>query len=140
MFISRKSTRYLPTKMGVPFSQEVKLAVDLAAELKSHATVALYAIVLVSMIHTILLSIFLIAVIALLITVNPDLAEERRAFVTPAVRWILFPLRGWTAIFGGSAAGRERRRGDGSVENEYRNSSESMRGQRKRRIFVGSGD
>ncbi|KAF8848397.1 hypothetical protein BDZ45DRAFT_753868 [Acephala macrosclerotiorum] len=73
--------------MGVPFSQEVKtvvdLATDLATDLKSHATTALYALILISVIHTFLLALFLLAVIALLITVNPDLGEERNAFVTP---------------------------------------------------------
>jgi hypothetical protein len=122
--------------MGVPYSQEVKTAVDLASDLKSHATIAIYAIVVVSVIHTILLSIFLIAVLGLLITVNPDLAEERKAFVTPVLKWILLPIRGWQAVFGRSleTSARERRRGEG-LESESRTSNESVRGQRRRKLF-----
>ncbi|KUJ10958.1 uncharacterized protein LY89DRAFT_739931 [Mollisia scopiformis] len=128
--------------MGVPFSQEVKTAVDLASDLatdlRSHATVVLYAVVIVSVIHTVLLSLFLLAVIGLIVSVNPDLAEERKAFVTPAVRWILFPLRGWKAVFAGTA-GRERPRGQ-EFENESRSSNESARGQRRRKMFSGGGE
>lgn len=149
--------------MGIPYSQEVKAAVDLASELKGHATLAIYAVVVVSAIHTILLAVFLVAVIALLITVNPDLDEERKAFVTPVVRWMLLPLRGWntlvnlglgttaiswikTAVYyaihpnlrpaprTSGRAGRERRRGE-EVESDNRNSYESGRGQRRRNPF-----
>jgi hypothetical protein len=89
-------------RMGVPFSSEVKTAVDLAtelaADLKSHATTALYALVFIAVIHTFLLGVFLIAIIGLLITVNPDLVEERKAFVTPGVKLLLMPLRGWKRL------------------------------------------
>lgn len=122
--------------MGVPYSQEVKTAVDLASDLKGHATIAIYAIVVVSVIHTFLLSIFLAAVLGLLITVNPDLAEERKAFVTPVLRWILLPARGWQAVLGkrSETSSRERRRGEG-IEIDNRTSTESMRGQRRRNPF-----
>jgi len=88
--------------MGVLFSSEVKtavdLATDLAAELRSHAITALYALIFIATIFTFLLNFFVLAVIGLLITINPDLAEERKAFVTPVVRFLFLPLRGWRGI------------------------------------------
>jgi uncharacterized RDD family membrane protein YckC len=66
--------------MAVPFSHEVKTAVDLAAGLKD-------VVIWFCIIHAIFLGIFLIAVIGLLITVNPDLVEEWKALVTPVLNW-----------------------------------------------------
>lgn len=121
--------------MGIPFSHEVKtavnLATDLATELKSHATTALYALIFISVIHTFLLAIFLLAVIALLVTVNPDLVEERKAFVTPVVRWLLLPMRGWSGLFT-TRMGGERKRSEG-VESEYKAANEGTKSQRRRR-------
>ncbi|CZR68966.1 uncharacterized protein PAC_18867 [Phialocephala subalpina] len=123
--------------MGVPFSQEVKTAVDvatdLATDLKSHATTALYALILISVIHTFLLAIFLLAIIALLITVNPDLVEERKAFVTPVVRWWLFPMRGWRGLGGIAEKVYGEKRREGAVEGESRSTNESFKSQRRRR-------
>jgi hypothetical protein len=72
--------------MGMPFSSEVKNIAADAASFKSHATTALYALVIITFIHTLLLFTFLLG---LLITGNPDLAEERNRFVTPAVKFVI---------------------------------------------------
>lgn len=79
--------------MGVPYSYEVQKAshdIDTASRhidtitpiLKS----TLFAIKFACIIHVISFCILLVAVIALLISVNPDLAEERKALVTPVLR------------------------------------------------------
>jgi hypothetical protein len=99
--------------MGMPFSSEVKNIATDAASFKSHATTALYALVIITFIHTILLCTFLLGI---LITGNPDLAEERNRFVTPAVKSVvksaatclLLVLRGWKMV---SDASRGLKRG-----------------------------
>ncbi|KAH8793756.1 hypothetical protein F5882DRAFT_516146 [Hyaloscypha sp. PMI_1271] len=92
--------------MGVPFSHEVQkaseyidnIAPTIVTTLRNIDTTvpyvkfALVANILVSIILTILIVTLLIAVIALLITVNPDLAEERKRLVTPVLRaWLNVP-------------------------------------------------
>jgi uncharacterized membrane protein YbhN (UPF0104 family) len=89
--------------MGVPFSHEVQkasehidnIAPTVVTALHNIDTIvpyvkfALVASVLASIILSILIVGLLIAIIALLITVNPDLAEERKRLVTPALRaWL----------------------------------------------------
>lgn len=87
------------SKMGVPVSQEIKTAVDLATKLKPYAVSTLYTIITVCAINTILLSLLLLAIIGLIISVNLDLAEERKTIVTPFVRWWL-PMLGWRKRMG----------------------------------------
>jgi hypothetical protein len=43
----------------------------------------------VQVIKVVLLALILLAMLALLITVNPDLEDERAAAVTPAMKWII---------------------------------------------------
>jgi hypothetical protein len=117
-------------KMGVPYSQEVKTAVDLAADLK-------FAVTCFIIILTIFLSFIVVAVIALLITVNPDLVEERKALVTPVLKlglWGLTPIIWGRRIFVGTEEPREeRRRDEGRGENENQSVHDSGRVQRRRR-------
>ena len=92
--------------MGVPFSHEVQkasehidnIAPTVVTALRNIDTIvpyvkfALVASILASIILSILIVTLLIAVIALLITVNPDLAEERKRLVTPALKsWLKVP-------------------------------------------------
>lgn len=75
--------------MGIPFSHEVHNAsrqIDLIAPI---IKIALWTIICVSLILSLLISTLLITVVALLITVNPDLVEERKRFVTPILRALL---------------------------------------------------
>ncbi|KAE8445356.1 hypothetical protein EG329_013478 [Mollisiaceae sp. DMI_Dod_QoI] len=116
--------------MGVPFSQEIKTALDLAADLKPYAIYTLYTIIFITVLNTILLGVLVVAVIGLLISVNPDLAEERKTIVTPILKWWLLPMLGWRNVFAKrteTAAG-ERRRGEGMMDG-----NESVRGQRRRK-------
>lgn len=121
--------------MGVPFSTEVKTAVDLATDLKSHATTALYTLVFIAVIAVFLFALFLLLLLALLISVNPDLAEERRAYVTPVVRcviaWLALPVRAWgmKGLRGGEVMSEEPER-----ESEERKSPGE--GARRRRGFA----
>jgi fumarate reductase subunit D len=43
-------------------------------------------------IKVVILALILLAVFALLITMNPDLEDERAAVVTPAIKWIIHRL------------------------------------------------
>lgn len=82
--------------MGTPFSREVHEVVGHVQKASSHldsiapiTRYALYAIILVSITVPILLWMLLLAVTALLISVNADLVEERKRLVTPRLRWWL---------------------------------------------------
>jgi hypothetical protein len=78
--------------MGVPFSHEVQKASQHIDHIAPTVKIALWTIICVSVILSILIATLLIAVIALLITVNPDLVEERKMLVTPALRaWLKLP-------------------------------------------------
>lgn len=46
----------------------------------------------VQVIKVVLLALILLAMLALLITVNPDLENERAAAVTPVMKWIIHRL------------------------------------------------
>jgi hypothetical protein len=72
--------------MGVPFSAEVQKASHHIDTITPILKSALFAIKFACIIHVILFCILLVAVIALLISVNPDLAEERKELVTPVLR------------------------------------------------------
>ena len=53
-------------------------------------------------------------VLGLLITVNPDLTAERKAFVTPVVKFVLRPLRGWRGLSAATTEGGEGENGGSS--------------------------
>src|SRR5450756_2119647 len=101
--------------MGVPFSHEVQkasehidnIAPTVTAALRNidsivpYVKFALVASILASIVLSILIGTLLIAVIALLITVNPDLEEERKRLITPVLRkWLNMP----TTLVGFSSA------------------------------------
>jgi membrane protein required for beta-lactamase induction len=80
--------------MGLPYSKQINEAFDqvtpLVAEgFKVLETTKNISILLaaVQVITVFLLSLILCVLIALLITTNPDLERERRAFITPLVKW-----------------------------------------------------
>jgi hypothetical protein len=80
--------------MGVPFSHEVQKASHHIDTITPILKSTLFAIKSACIIHMILFCIFLVAVIALLISVNPDLAQERKALVTPLLRLLVRLLVG----------------------------------------------
>lgn len=81
--------------MGIPYSREINAAFSQVTPLVAsgydvlnttkNIAVALFVIEIVSVF---LLSAILLGILALLITMNPDLAHERDVLVTPAMRWI----------------------------------------------------
>lgn len=81
--------------MGIPYSKEINSALDQVAPLVAAGYVVLRTTKNVSILLGILqiLTVFLLALILLvgfgiLVSVNLDLVVERRALVTPVVRWI----------------------------------------------------
>lgn len=79
--------------MGVPFSHEIQKASQHIDNLAPTINLALWTIIWVSIIISFLIGALLLAVTAVLITVNPDLAEERRLLVTPVLKaWLKVPL------------------------------------------------
>jgi hypothetical protein len=75
--------------MGVPFSKEIGASLRHVEGALEHAKfISVIAVLCIAAI-TVLMGLIFIALIALLISVNPDLAEERELLVTPIVRWTL---------------------------------------------------
>ncbi|KAI7494971.1 hypothetical protein KC367_g7734 [Hortaea werneckii] len=86
--------------MGIPYSREINQAFDQVAPLVAATLDVLqtsknitYLLAAVQVLNAVLLLIAVVSLLGLLITVNPDLAEERRALVTPVVKhlasWVM---------------------------------------------------
>ncbi|KAE9365287.1 hypothetical protein N431DRAFT_98401 [Stipitochalara longipes BDJ] len=109
--------------MGVPFSHEIQkasehidnIAPTVITALRNVDTVvpyvenALWAITWASIILPFLIGALLLAVIALLITVNPDLEQERKLLVTPLLRICLKMPRVLLGISAAEATTRRER-------------------------------
>jgi hypothetical protein len=79
-------------EMGVPYSHEIQKASDHIDAIMPTVKIALWILNFVSISLLILIGALFLAVIALLITVNPDLERERKALVTPVLRgWLTVP-------------------------------------------------
>ncbi|KAK4233302.1 hypothetical protein C8A03DRAFT_38997 [Achaetomium macrosporum] len=81
--------------MGLPYSKQIHRAFDqvtplVAAGFRVLETSRDIAILvaLIQVLTCVLLTLILLALLGLLVTVNPDLEVERRALVTPCVRWL----------------------------------------------------
>ena len=81
--------------MGIPYSKQINAAFEsvtplVAAAYETLSTVKDISLLLLALeiCSTIFLAIILVGIIALLFTVNPDLEKERKALVTPAMKWI----------------------------------------------------
>jgi len=80
--------------MGIPFSKQINAAFEEVTPLvaagfevlQTTKNIALLSAAL-QVFTGLILSLVLLVLIALLITVNPNLTEERDALVTPVVRW-----------------------------------------------------
>ncbi|RMY20146.1 hypothetical protein D0867_04205 [Hortaea werneckii] len=79
--------------MGIPYSKEINQAFDQVAPLVAATLDVLqtsknitYLLAAVQVLNAVLLLVAVVSLLGLLITVNPDLAEERRALVTPVVK------------------------------------------------------
>lgn len=93
--------------MGIPYSKEINIAFAqvtplVAAGFEVLQTTKNISILLaaVQILTTILLSVILLTLVALICVVNPDLERERDALVTPVVRW----LAGWVLVYGNAVA------------------------------------
>jgi len=80
--------------MGIPYSKQINLAFDQVSPLVTRAAAVLETtknisllLALIQVLTVLLLSLIFIALLALLVSVNPDLEAERRALVTPVLRW-----------------------------------------------------
>lgn len=80
--------------MGIPYSKQINSAFDqvtplVAAGFEVLQTTKNISILLaaIQVVTVIILSITLAVLVALLITMNPDLQEERKVLVTPVVKW-----------------------------------------------------
>jgi len=81
--------------MGVPYSRQIKAAFDevtplVAAGFQVLRTSRNISILLafIQILNTLFLGLAVLVLIAILLTVNPDLELERRIFVTPTVKWL----------------------------------------------------
>ncbi|KAH7014525.1 uncharacterized protein B0I36DRAFT_50337 [Microdochium trichocladiopsis] len=81
--------------MGIPYSKQINLAFDQVTPLVAEGfqvldTTKNIAVVLLwlEILSALIIALNLVCLVAVLITLNPDLEEERRALVTPAVRWV----------------------------------------------------
>ena len=79
----------------MPYSREVRAAVDQLTPLFAIIQTTKNIFILlaaIQVIKAIILALVLLAMLALLVTMNPDLEDERAAVVTPAVKWIIHRL------------------------------------------------
>jgi hypothetical protein len=76
--------------MGVPYSKQIDVAFDQVGPFLQTAKYISFLLaafhVFTTLVLCLTLSLILLALLALLITVNPDLEAKRRAIVTPALR------------------------------------------------------
>lgn len=78
--------------MGIPYSHQIQKASEHIDAIVPIVKIALWTLTFVSISLLILIGALLLAVIALLITVNPNLERERKALVTPILRgWLTGP-------------------------------------------------
>ncbi|KAJ9646856.1 hypothetical protein H2204_000548 [Knufia peltigerae] len=92
--------------MGIPYSREINAAFEqvtplVAAGFEVLETTKDIAILLacIQVLTVTILAFILVALLALIITVNPDLEKERRELVTPSVVW----LASWAYTYGRTA-------------------------------------
>lgn len=81
--------------MGMPYSKQINAAFDQVTPLVAEGykvleTIKNLAVLLawIQVLTVALLGGLAVLLLALLVTLNPDLADERRLLVTPAVRWL----------------------------------------------------
>jgi nitrate/nitrite transporter NarK len=92
--------------MGIPYSRQINTAFDQVAPLVTQGfqvleTTKNIAILLawIQVLTVVLLALILLALAALLVTMNPDLEKEREAYVTPIMKSLMHQaaLFVWTA-------------------------------------------
>jgi hypothetical protein len=95
----QRQSDFLPIKqvatMGIPYSKQINLAFDQVTPLVAKGFEILqttrnitYLLAAIQVLTAIFLGLILISLLALIITVSPDLENERQALVTPVVKWL----------------------------------------------------
>ncbi len=81
--------------MGIPYSKQITAAFDQVTPLVASGYQVLQTtknvailLAIIQVCTVVLLFLILLALVGLLFTMNPDLEEERRALVTPAMQWL----------------------------------------------------
>ncbi|TVY39703.1 hypothetical protein LSUB1_G006865 [Lachnellula subtilissima] len=81
--------------MGIPYSKQINLAFDnvtplVAAgfEVLQRTKHIIYLLAAIQVLTAIFLGLILITLLALIITVSPDLENERKILVTPVMKWL----------------------------------------------------
>lgn len=92
-------------KMGIPYSKQINLAFDNVTPLVAAGFEVLqrtknitYLLAAIQVLTVIFLGLILITLLALIITVSPDLENERKILVTPVMKW----LADWIVQYGRS--------------------------------------
>jgi hypothetical protein len=94
--------------MGIPYSRQINTAFDQVTPLVAQGfqvleTTKNIAILLawIQVLTVVLLALILIALAALLVTMNPDLAREREAYVTPVMKTLMHQVAVFVWASGG---------------------------------------
>lgn len=81
--------------MGIPYSKKINLAFDQVTPLVAAGFKVLqttrnitYLLAAIQVLTAVFLGLILITLLALIITVSPDLENERQLLVTPVMRWL----------------------------------------------------
>jgi hypothetical protein len=81
--------------MGVPYSKEINAALSQVQPLVAAGFVVLRTtknisilLMILQILTVLLLCLILVAAFALILSVNPDLSAERKALVTPVMKWV----------------------------------------------------
>ena len=81
--------------MGIPYSKEINSALDQVAPLVEAGFVVLQTtknisilLMILQILTVVLLGLILLTAVGIILSVNPDLAAERKALVTPTMKWV----------------------------------------------------
>jgi hypothetical protein len=90
--------------MGIPYSKQINLAFDQVTPLVAHGFEVLqttrnitYLLAAIQVLTALFLGLILVTLLALIITVSPDLEVERKTIVTPVLKWLVGSL-GWLKV------------------------------------------
>ncbi|RDW85263.1 hypothetical protein BP6252_02853 [Coleophoma cylindrospora] len=81
--------------MGIPYSRQIHLAFDQVTPLVAAGFQVLettknitFLLAAIQVLNSVFLGLILVALLALLVTLNPDIEYERQVLVTPVVKWL----------------------------------------------------
>lgn len=106
--------------MGIPYSRQINAAFEEVTPLVAAGFQVLrtsrnisFLLAIIQVINLLLLTTSVVLLIGLIISVNPDLEEERRNIVTPFVKWLVdwlidrawLKVTVWTVLTGSACGG-----------------------------------